>query len=568
MTEMTGSSIPGATILGVALLAALACGEAPQRPNIVLVSIDTLRADRLSLYGHEYPTSPRIDAWAERRAAVFQGAVAQAPWTLPSHASMLTGLDALRHGVNHSFQVAPEELTTVAERLREAGYATAGITGGAWLDPQYGLAQGFERYRSWSGEQRGDQEIEAHATLARRWLDELPEPFFLFLHTFDVHDFNAPQRAARFTPQFDESRSQLTQLYDRAVSHMDDHVGGFLEHLESTDLHGRTIVALTSDHGEDLGEDGVFGHGSLRDQVLRVPLVLASPGGLGAGRVIDEQVCSVDVVPTLLDLAGLEVPPGLDGVSLRGLVEGKGAAVPPVATSYFSLAHGISLRLENRWKYVYDGSAWAPGEGEPPRQALYRLPGGESPARDGMAPDHPLARRLRAQARQLLDQRLAGLRLRIDNPTLAPLRSDALPRPFAGTIRGDLIRAGVPKSTGAPGLWLTRVADDAASFSVPSSQRLQLLFERVGELGFTLEATPPEGAVAGPAHRLTIDLEALTLPATHQWTGSQWQTAAGASPPAAGVTLEWHRGAGLEGAAPLELSPELRRQLEALGYLD
>ncbi len=179
------------TVLG-AVLMALACGEgARPRPNIVLISVDTLRADRLS-----QATSPRIEAWAERRAVAFHNTVAQAPWTLPSHASMLTGSGALRHGVNHSYQVAPEELTTVAERLHAAGYTTAGIAGGAWLDPQYGLAQGIERYRGWSSEQRGDEELEAHAPLAARWLDELQEPFFFFLHTFDVHDFNAPHRQA------------------------------------------------------------------------------------------------------------------------------------------------------------------------------------------------------------------------------------------------------------------------------------------------------------------------------------------------------------------------------------
>ena len=244
-----------------------------ERPNIVLISVDTLRADHLSLYGYEHSTSPRIDAWAKRNAAVFQNAVVQAPWTLPSHGSMLTGLDALGHGVNHPFKAAPGDLSTLAERLRGEGYFTAGITGGAWLHPHYGLAQGYDRYRFWSGEQRGDQELEAHAALAARWLDELREPFFLFFHTFDVHDFNAPHRGTRPASRLEDSRSRIVQLYDLAVSHMDEQIGGFLERVESRGLRGRTILALTSDHGEDLGENGVSGHGSLRDQVLLVPLV-------------------------------------------------------------------------------------------------------------------------------------------------------------------------------------------------------------------------------------------------------------------------------------------------------
>ncbi len=168
--------------LGIVLFAALGCGgEAGRdasRPNVILISVDTLRADHLSLYGYPRSTSPRIDAWARNSAAGFRNAVVQAPWTLPSHCSMLTGLDALSHGVNHSFEAVPGELTTVAERLSEAGYFTAGITGGGWFHPRYGLAAGYDRYRYWSGKRRGDEELEAHAPIASGWLDELPEPFF------------------------------------------------------------------------------------------------------------------------------------------------------------------------------------------------------------------------------------------------------------------------------------------------------------------------------------------------------------------------------------------------------
>ena len=158
----------------------------------------------------------------------------------------------------------------------------------------------------------------------------------------------------------------------------------------------------------------------------------------------------------------------------------------------------------------------------------------------------------------MLGERLAGLRLRIAN---------ALPSPFTGTIRGDLIRAGVPKSIDSLKPGLTRIADDAAGFSVRPTQQLNILFERVGEPRFELEAVPPGGGVEGPASRLAIDLEALTLPAIFSWTGSGWETGASQSEDV-DVTLEWHQTAGLEGATPFEEDPELRRQLEALGYLD
>ncbi len=525
----------------------------PAHPNVILISVDTLRADHLSAYGYPRVTSPRIDAWARRFAAVFSSAVAQAPWTLPSHSSMLTGLDALRHGVNHPFRAAPEELVTLAERLRSAGYFTAGITGGGWLHPGYGLAQGYERYRYWRGAGRGDEELESHAPIASRWLGELREPFFLFLHTYDVHDFRAAGRPSLpASEDLVEPGESLVHQYDRAVAHMDELLGSVLAGVESRGLRGRTILALTSDHGEDLGEDGIYGHGSLRDQVLLVPLIVEAPGGAGAGRVIQEQVRSVDLAPTLLDLAGVEVPSDLDGVSLRALLEDRSSAVPSWASAYFSSdGGGLALRFHNRWKYVYDSSVWKPVAA---REALFRLPGGEVPERDSVAAEHARIEHFRSLARRLLDQHLAGLSMRFANGS---------PRPFVGRIHGDLIRAGVPKSTDMQGPWLKRDGD-AAELSVPPGRRFHLLFEQVGEPRLRLEAA----SGTGDAAQVEIDLDAVELPVTFRWVGSRWvEEAVGGSDTGTSITLEWRLRSGIEGGVPFEQNPELRRQLEALGYL-
>ena len=517
-------------------------------PNIILISVDTLRADRLSVYGNPRLTSPSIDAWARRFAVIFENAVAQAPWTLPSHGSMLTGLGALRHGVNHPFRAAPDELTTLAERLRAEGYTTAAITGGGWLHPGYGLAQGYDRYRYGADAGRGDRELESHAPVAARWLGALREPFFLFLHTYDVHDYRAPERepsTASETPA--DSDADLARAYDRAIAHMDTQLGDVLMSFEALGLRGRSIVALTSDHGEDLGEDGFYGHGSLRDQVLLVPLILETPGGRGAGRTIAQQVRSIDLVPTLLDLAGLEVPAELDGVSLRRLIEG-GAPVPPAwGSAYFASDGRLALRFDNRWKYVYNSSAWV---AEDAREALFELPG-EAPGSDDVAPDHPRLVDYRQLTRRLLTERLAGLRLRFENRTSGP---------FDGSIRGELIRAGVPKSIDAPAL--TRTGDAVADFSIAPGRRFDVLFEEVGEPRFELAAF--RGEADGQV--VTIDLETMTLPLVLRWTGSRWVTGPGAGDDAR-VTLEWHLRSGLEDAVPFEQDPELRRQLEALGYL-
>lgn len=168
------------------------------RPNVVVVSIDTLRADHLSFYGYDVQTSPNIDAWARRSGVTFETAVAQAPWTLPSHVSMFTGLDAIRHGVNYD-RPMPTELPTLAERLQAAGYETLAVTGGVYLHPRYGLSQGFNAYAYWDAAQTSREDelvrgMERSLTFIERNADRA---FFLFLHTYDVH---APSGGRRDGP--------------------------------------------------------------------------------------------------------------------------------------------------------------------------------------------------------------------------------------------------------------------------------------------------------------------------------------------------------------------------------
>jgi hypothetical protein len=277
--------------------------HASTRWNVILVSVDTLRADRLSLYGYARPTSPRIDAWARRVGIVFSQAVAQAPWTVPSHASMLSGLDALRHGVNHG--AVPGSLTTLAEVLRAAGYTTAAMTGGAFLRPEFGFVQGFDTYRYAS--ESGD-DLASHVRLAEKWLASSSDrPFLLFLHTYAVHTplrtrprFTAavapdvtplaradhvgsrglPRRAEdgfrlrnglrwiheRYPAAFDEhERAWLGALYDGGVAEADEQLGRVLEVLAETGLERETLVVLTSDHGEALGEALAFWGEKVRD---------------------------------------------------------------------------------------------------------------------------------------------------------------------------------------------------------------------------------------------------------------------------------------------------------------
>ncbi len=370
------------------------------RPNVLLISLDTLRADHLSLYGYPRATSPELDAWAGRNAVVFDNVIAAAGSTLPSHTSMLTGLDVLHHGAIGS-SPAGEALETLAERFRAQGYTTRAWTGGAFLDPRFGLAQGFEVFRFWPrGEVEASQEIEDGFGRARRWMSEnLEEPFFLFLHTYEIH---GPYRArepwwsrfrgageatrswskARIWPrsraaeatvdaplrpgedpfraaglpvvQFGRLERPLaaaelpgaTDFYDSGIAKADLELGRLLADLDRLGLTERTIVVITADHGESLGEHGLWSHGYLFEDNLRVPLVIAIPGRREAGLRVSSPVGLVDLAPTLLELAGLPVLGAIDGRSLVSWVE-TGKADDPERT-YLSYAwdtkQGVALR--------------------------------------------------------------------------------------------------------------------------------------------------------------------------------------------------------------------------------
>ena len=394
--------------------------EAPL-PNVVLIVLDTLRADRLHLYGYEHPTTPRLDAWAQRRGVVFEKAVAPAPWTLPSHVSMLTGLDAVVHGVNYHHN-APAELELLAERLRDVGYSTAAFTGGAYLAARYGLAQGFDRLVYWSETPQpsamADDELESSLRGTLRWLETSTEPFFLLLHTYEVHspyrarepwyselggpplkafpegleDPSARMRTDVMLPTQDEGyrsisrllerqaddswtpfegteQDQLNALYDSGIANADRAVGELLDYLKASGLEERTLVLVTSDHGEGLGEEDahgerVFGHRHLYDSHLLVPLIGAWPDGRSGGGRVASQVRLIDLTPTVLDSVGLAIPAGLDGVSLLPLVEDPSAEPPGAAFSYAGSSNfGLSARLGNTRKVIYNHTPWQPLHG-------------------------------------------------------------------------------------------------------------------------------------------------------------------------------------------------------------
>jgi arylsulfatase A-like enzyme len=298
------------------------------RRNVVVISLDTLRADRIGVYGSYRPTTPALDTVAGE-AAVFTNAWAPWPETSGSHMSLFTSRFPSEHGVIGFITAPATSIELLAERLRRSGYLTRAFTedGGVWA--LAGFARGFSAYserRSHDYVYRG----EAHATFtdAARWLEtHTNRTFFLFVHTYEVHAPYAPQAGYRtlFTDvpgrEPDAMRAQALD-YDREARHLDDELGRLLGTLRRLDLADRTIVIVTSDHGEEFGEHGGLGHGrTLYREVLQVPLIVWAPGLVPAAR-LEAPVSLIDVAPTVLDLLELEPDPGHRGRSLAARLRG------------------------------------------------------------------------------------------------------------------------------------------------------------------------------------------------------------------------------------------------------
>lgn len=307
----------GVVSLGVLLTAGCAGGGAPDEPNVLLITIDTLRADRLGCYGYSRKISPHIDALAEQ-SILFERFYAPLPLTGPSHAAMLTGLDPWNTGMRYNGLPLSESETTLAERLKDRGYNTAAFVSGWTL--KYVVAaldQGFDRYDD--DFEEIDRPAAKTTDRALDWLQAAnDEPWFAWVHYFDPHYRYAPpepHRRAWF--QGDSEQAQKRSLYDGEIAYVDAQIGRLLRALEERGVDESTLVVLTADHGEALGEHGYFwDHGDLlfEDQV-RVPFMMRLPGTTGGERVPGPGR-SADVMPTILGALGLATPEGIDGRDL------------------------------------------------------------------------------------------------------------------------------------------------------------------------------------------------------------------------------------------------------------
>lgn len=384
--------------------------ESARPRNVLLITLDTTRADRIGTYGYAAARTPHLDALA-RDGARFDDATAQAPITGPSHAAMLTGRYPARHGVrDNATTPLPDEALTLAEVLQAKGFATGGFVGAFILDRPYGFAQGFTAFNGGftrvdsGGEANAERRGDAVVNDAVAWVNGLApaQPFFGWVHLYDPH---VPYEGG----------------YDAEISFVDSQIGRLLDGLRSRGLFEDTLVMVIADHGESLGEHGEDEHGVfLYDAVLRVPWIVRGPG-VPRGRAIAEQVRTIDLFPTVLDALGIEPAPDLDGDTLWPVLKGGTRASVPAsyAESYYPRLHYgwselRSIRADG-WKAV-----------DAPKPEIYNLRDDPSEQRNLHASQQALAGRMIADAARMDREMGGGQAVAVQQPdreTMERLRS-------------------------------------------------------------------------------------------------------------------------------------------------
>jgi arylsulfatase A-like enzyme/Tfp pilus assembly protein PilF len=367
---------PRLLIILVLTVNGLAASNAPwvpdanaENPSIILISVDTLRADHLSCYGYRRHSTPHIDAMTAG-GTLFSAVSAQVPLTLPSHVSLLTSTYSFANGIEDNGEQLPPHAVTLAAVLKARGYETAAFVGGFVLDSRFGLNQGFDVYNAVFAQHQekfsdvGDIKRlgEDVVRSAIEWLrTHSHRPFFVFLHLYDLHTpYNLPAA----------DRARLGGGYDGELQYVDEQIGRFREFLLQQGIYPKVLVALTSDHGEGLGEHGETSHGFfIYQSTLWVPLIIHWPTGtVNFPPRVDTPASLIDVAPTMLQFLGMQPPPQFQGRSLLELLGPKAGKAGRAVYSeslyghhHFGTSALWSLR-QDRYKYI-----------EAPRREFYDL---------------------------------------------------------------------------------------------------------------------------------------------------------------------------------------------------
>jgi arylsulfatase A-like enzyme/tetratricopeptide (TPR) repeat protein len=526
------------SLAGPLALAACQSGERAigrKGQNVLLVTIDTLRPDHLGAYGYREGRTPRLDALA-REGVVFDDVTSQVPVTLPSHASLLTGMVPPTHGVrDNTYFRLDDSATTLAEVMRAHGYETAAFVGAYVLNRSFGLAQGFDHY---------DDELpgagsEGAGTIADRraedvtraflsWLRGRAEgrPFFAWIHYFDPHLPYAPPSPYR--------ESFAAHPYDGEIAYVDEQLGRVLDAVDALDggrAKSETLVVVTSDHGESLGEHGETSHGFfVYDSTLHVPLLLRQPGSLPGGRRVKSPARTIDIFETVLQSSSIPIPTGAQGRSLLPLPESDEPAERASAYSEcyvselnFHWAPLVALR-DGGYKYI-----------EAPRPELYDL--GNDPGETKNLADRQPDRlgRMRAALSGMIDSFPKSLssRLQPDPKTVERLRSLGYAGSGGGRVEKESEARELPDPKDQLHLW-TRLeeiilARAAGDLDGAASSAREVLAEDPTNL-LALELLASVRSIAGDRgeaielYRRILRIDP-TRPLTHVTYGNlQWQS--------------------------------------------
>jgi arylsulfatase A-like enzyme len=361
MKKRTALLVIPALLLGGAIIFFIAHSRTEPKIapiNLLLITLDTTRADRIGCYGDRLAKTPALDALAAE-GILFENCYSPVPVTLPAHCSLFTGRWPIAHGVrnNGSYKLSEKELT-LAEKLKVAGYDTAAMTASYVLKSKFGLAQGFDQYDDRLGykEKAGniDAEIPADRVFGKfnEWLErKRDKPFFLWAHFYDVHKPYAPPAAYL--------QSSSGDAYRGEVAYVDHYIGRMIAALKEQQLFERTLIVIVGDHGEAFGEHGEKGHGIFcYNESLRVPLIFANAGLLKKPARIGQQVSLVDVMPTVLEMLGAGVEENTQGKSLLAAMTGAESKIPqPI---YFESMYGRELKnwapltglIKGHFKYI------------------------------------------------------------------------------------------------------------------------------------------------------------------------------------------------------------------------
>jgi len=389
------------TLLSLCTVFILGCSKVDDsKPNILFISIDSLRRDHLSCYGYFRETSPNIDRLAAK-GTIFDNAISTTCWTLPSHMSMFTGLYNMQHGVNDDGKALNPAIKTLPQYMKEAGYYTFGIFAGPYLHPIFGFSRGFDEYIDCSNSKAlarnvnemerfmprlGNMHTASHKDITggkiyqafSSWYKDKDEdkPYFAFVHMWDVHydyippppydKLYDPDYQGLLKPHFANNKrlgpnmcsrdlEHLIALYDGEIKWTDFNLGKIIDLLTKSGDLENTLIIITADHGEEFLEHGRLGHDSLFDELIRIPMIIYYPK-LFPNKKLPHQVSQIDLLPTILDVVNRDVPDYISGVSILDLLK-RGFNPDRMLMSEYSSQPRNRLMISFRtvdWKFLYN----------------------------------------------------------------------------------------------------------------------------------------------------------------------------------------------------------------------